>query len=238
MWKTFKRLMITLALVGVLEQVIPNAYAGAILQLYHDPQNPQFSWSWKTISQKLDNIKAAGFTALLISPHQAACGGKQSVGYDPYDFRSFDSAHGTGEELGELVKKVHRYGLQIYADMVMNHMCSNNFNYPRFGSNDFHHSGSINNWGDQWQVENGSLFGLEDLAQESSYVRGELWKYLVKTNNMGFDGYRWDAAKHVPKWYWKDHIVNNVNAWGSSILARYMTAIRPTFSNTLIPVWR
>jgi alpha-amylase len=58
------------------------------------------------------------------------------------------------------------------------------------------------------------LFGLEDLAQESAYVRGELFSYLVKTNNMGFDGYRWDAAKHVPRWFWKDHIVNNVNAWG------------------------
>ena len=64
------------------------------------------------------------------------------------------------------------------------------------------------------EVENGSLFGLEDLAQESPYVRQELFAYLVKTNNMGFDGYRWDAAKHVPKWFWKDHILNNVNAWG------------------------
>jgi alpha-amylase len=31
---------------------------------------------------------------------------------------------------------------------------------------------------------------------------------------MRFDGYRWDAARHVPRWYWKDHILNNVNAWG------------------------
>src|SRR6266516_4769840 len=30
----------------------------------------------------------------------------------------------------------------------------------------------------------------------------------------GCDGYRWDAAMHVPLWLWKDHIVNNVTAWG------------------------
>jgi alpha-amylase len=57
------------------------------------------------------------------------------------------------------------------------------------------------------------MHGFDDLRQESNYVRGELWNFLVKTNNMGFDGYRWDAARHVPKWYWRDHIVSNVNAW-------------------------
>jgi alpha-amylase len=55
---------------------------------------------------------------------------------------------------------------------------------------------------------------MEDLNQDNDYVRGELWNFLVKTNNMGFDGYRWDAAKHVPRWFWKEHIVNNVNSWG------------------------
>ena len=67
---------------------------------------------------------------------------------------------------------------------------------------------------DPWQRENGALIGLDDLAQESRYVRGELWNFLVKTNNLGFDGYRWDAVKHVPHWYWRDHVVNNVKGWG------------------------
>jgi alpha-amylase len=188
--------------------------AGTLIALQHQPGDPSREWTWSKIMQNLERIKAAGYTAILISPHQAACGGNQSLGYDPYDFRVFNSAHGTAEELAALIQKTHAAGLQIYADMVLNHMCSNNFNYPRFHSEHFHHVGGINNWHDQWQLENGSLFGLEDLSQESSYVRGELWEFLVKTNNMGFDGYRWDAAKHVPLWYWKDHIVNNVNAWG------------------------
>src|SRR5262249_27160369 len=50
--------------------------------------------------------------------------------------------------------------------------------------------------------------------QESPYVRGELWNFVVKSNNLGFDGYRWDAAKHVPRWYWSGHITPNVRAWG------------------------
>jgi alpha-amylase len=186
---------------------------GTLIALQHEPGDPDRQWTWAKIMQNLDRIKAAGYTAILISPHQSACGGR--LGYDPYDFRVFNSGHGTADELALLVQKTHAAGLQIYADMVLNHMCPNrNFTYPRFQTEHFHRFGGINNWDDQWQLENGSLFGLEDLSQESPYVRGELWEFLVKTNNMGFDGYRWDAAKHVPRWFWKDHVVNNVNAWG------------------------
>jgi alpha-amylase len=100
--------------------------------------------------------------------------------------------------------------------MVLNHMCTGHkYSYPPyFGPNDFHHNGAITNYDDEKQVENGDFAGHEDLAQESPYVRGKLFDYLVKTNNMGFDGYRWDAARHIPRWFWKDHIVNNANAWG------------------------
>ena len=190
------------------------AQAGTIIQLYHRPGDNHWDWTWKQVQKQLKDIKAAGYTAILLSPHQQACGGEFSVGYDPYDFTNFTSSHGSEAELASVVKKAHQQGLQVYADMIMNHMCSNNYKYPRFSKNDFHHYGGISNWDDSWQLENGSLFGLEDLAQEVPYVRGELFKYLVKTNNMGFDGYRWDAAKHVPRWFWKDHIVNNVNKWG------------------------
>ena len=198
----------------VMGRPISHVDAGGLLQLYHDPRNPHFDWNWNKVIANLPKIKASGYTAILISPHQKACGGQWSVGYDPYDFREFNSSHGSHNDLKTLVEKTHQQGLQIYADMVMNHMCINNFQYPRFSKDDFHHDGGISNWNDPAQLENGSVFGLEDLRQESPYVRGELWNYLVKTNDMGFDGYRWDAAKHVPKWFWNNHIVPNVNAWG------------------------
>lgn len=166
------------------------------------------------IIDHLPMIRAAGYTAILLSPHQSACGGVQSLGYDPYDFRSFQSAHGTEADLAELIRKAHRLRIQVYADVVLNHMCGNNFTYPRFSRRDFHTFGAIRDPKDQWQVENGALAGLEDLDQDSPYVRGELWNFIVKTNNMGFDGFRWDAAKHVPRWYWSDHVLAKVRRWG------------------------
>ncbi|MEJ8849506.1 alpha-amylase domain-containing protein [Variovorax rhizosphaerae] len=190
------------------------AQAGTLVVLQHQPGDITRPWTWAKIIEQLPAVSAAGYTAILLSPHQHACGGQFSLGYDPEDFRSFDSAHGTQAQLAALIRKAHARRIQVYADMVMNHMCTNNFRYPRFGPGDFHHAGKITDWNDAWQLENGALIGLDDLAQESPYVRGELWNYLVKTNNMGFDGYRWDAAKHVPRWYWRDHVLNNVKRWG------------------------
>jgi alpha-amylase len=202
------------------------ARAGTIVVLQHQPGDPTRPWTWRLIIDQLPMVRAAGYTAILLSPHQQACGGGLSLGYDPFDFRSFQSAHGSQKELAELIGKAHALGLQVYADMVLNHMCTNNFKYPRFNKPDFHAFGAIRNWNDQWQVENGDLFGLEDLKQESPYVRGELFNFLVKTNSMGFDGYRWDAAKHVPRWYWSDHIVNNTRRWGKSSFGEVVSADR------------
>jgi len=207
-----RRTVALLASVALL--VAGPARAGTLLILQHQPGDPTRPWTWRLIIDHLPMIRAAGYTAILLSPHEKACGGNLSLGYDPYDFRSFDSAHGTEQELAELIRKAHALGIQVYADMVLNHMCTNNFKYPHFSKRDFHTFGKIQDWNNQWQVENGALTGLEDLKQESPYVRGELWNFLVKTNNMGFDGYRWDAAKHVPHWYWSDHILPNIKRWG------------------------
>jgi alpha-amylase len=215
-WPRFTRIQAgaMIAVVLMSGHLPTSVQAGAMIQLYHRPNDSNWDWTWKNAQKRLGKIKAAGFTAILLSPHQSSCGGELSVGYDPYDFRNFNSAHGSEAELASLIKKTHQHGMQIYADLVLNHMCGNNFKYPRFSAQDFHRVGGIQNWSDQWQLENGSMFGLEDLAQEVPYVRGELWNFLIKTNNMGFDGYRLDAVKHVPKWYWRDHVMNNLNTWG------------------------
>jgi alpha-amylase len=172
-------------------------------------------WRWQDIMNHTGRVRDAGFTAVLVSPHTSTCGGPGSEGYDPRDFTDLNSGFGSESDLYWLVKTVHWFGLQIYADMVMNHMCAtSDYAYPRFSWSDFHHGGAIDNWNDPWTLENKDLWGLNDLAQESPYVRSELFAFLVRTNDLGFDGYRWDAAKHVPIWFWRDHILGNVSRWG------------------------
>ncbi len=212
-----------LAFVAFLLVVVNPAHSGAIVVLQHQPGDASRPWTWRMIIDHMPMIRDAGYTAILLSPHEQACGSDKSLGYDPYDFRSFKSAHGTEKELTELIRKAHALQIQVYADMVMNHMCTNNFTYPHFSKRDFHTFGKIEDWNNQWQVENGSLSGLEDLKQESPHVRGELWAFLVKTNNMGIDGYRWDAAKHIPRWYWKEHVLPNVKKWGKYSFGEVMS---------------
>ena len=81
--------------------------------LPHQPGDASRSWTWRVIIEHLPMIRAAGYTAILLSPHESACGGKQSLGYDPYDFRSFGSAHGTEMELAELIRKAHALRIQV-----------------------------------------------------------------------------------------------------------------------------
>jgi len=132
-----------LALVALLLALVAPAQAGTIVILQHQPGDPSRPWTWRMIIEHLPMIRAAGYTAILLSPHQSACGGNQSLGYDPFDFRSFNSAHGTQKDLAELIRKAHGLRIQVYADMVLNHMCTNNFKYPRFSKQDFHNVGRI-----------------------------------------------------------------------------------------------
>jgi alpha-amylase len=171
-------------------------------------------WRYQDITNNMQKIRDAGYTAILLSPHTSTCGGQWSDGYDPYDYTSFNSRFGNESELYWLINTAHYFGVQVYADMVMNQMCAAQYSYPRFGWNDFHHFGSIADWDNRWELENRDLYGLNDLAQESPYVQSELFNFVVKTNNMGFDGYRWDAAKHIPLWFWRDNICPQVNHWG------------------------
>ena len=186
---------------------VNEAPNGALLQLYR--------WRWKDIQDRLDEIQKAGYSTIQLSPHTATCSGGNGNGYDPSDFTSFDSGFGTEKELSALIAAAHQRGIGVFADMVLNHMCGADFKYKFFGWQDFHHNGKIQNNDDPWWVENGDLLGLNDLCQECEYVRGQLHNYLVKSHALGFDGFRWDAAKHVPGWYWKQNVLPWIASWGN-----------------------
>src|SRR5687767_8234742 len=82
-------------------------------------------------------VADAGYTAIQLSPPTRGVGGEYSMGYDPGDFTSFDSRFGTEDRLYWLIKTAHHYDIQVYGDLVMNHMGTANYQYPRFGWNDF-----------------------------------------------------------------------------------------------------
>ncbi len=170
---------------------------------------------WTRMEALMPAAANLGLDAIWIPPPTKACTGAWSVGYDPYDrwdlgdkFQqgTTETLWGSRAELESLVEAAHNVGIEVYADAVLNHNGAGmNYTYPDFSYTDFHHYGGIQDWNDQWWLENGDLFGLEDLRQEKGYVRDHLleWIEWIQTE-VGIDGFRYDAVKHVPYWFWED----------------------------------
>ncbi len=184
----------------------------ACLQFYHT--------DWTEVQNHVSDIASAGFDSIQLPPahHARLTRADQDndhhppLGYQPINFKSFDSVFGTEAEFSNLVDAAHDAGLDVIADAVMNHMADGmGYDFPHFSSSDFHHNGTLgeDEYGDDWKVENKDLLGLPDLKQESSYVRGQLQDYVDKYASLGVDGVRWDAAKHIPEWFFRDY----ANPW-------------------------
>jgi alpha-amylase len=199
---------------------------GVILQgFYWDCprlENQEGNW-WNVITAKLPLIKAAGFTALWLPPAgKAANMGGMSMGYDPYDYfdlgdidqrSSVKTWWGSKDELVSLIATAHENGIQVYADMVLNHTSgadeqeynplTKTMRWTKYtpGSGRFQR-----NWlcyhpsiFERWDC---NVFGeMPDLCHRNPYVYHELLEYarwLIE--DIGFDGFRYDFSKGYGAW--------------------------------------
>jgi len=160
------------------------------------------------VIDKLDYIKDLGMKTVWITPTMA----NQDLfidsagyhGYWPVDFFKMDKHLGDMDKFKELVAKAHEKGMKIVLDIPLNHIA---WEHP--WKNDpskqswLHHNGDVQDWKDQWQVENCSMYGLPDLAQENPEVSKaliDMAKWWI--DQTGIDGFRLDAVKHVPLSFW------------------------------------
>ncbi|SEV86554.1 alpha-amylase domain-containing protein [Natrinema salifodinae] len=190
-----------------------------------------FHETWPTITNDLSRVADRGYDGIWIQAPQESeltwddRDGRNDppLGYQPVDFRSFDSEFGTEDDLRGLIDTAHDHGLEVYVDCVMNHMAADRgYDFPQFGEEHFHtHVGSIDDWDDEHQVEHGNLLGLKDLAQlethghddTAPYVREQLSDYMEKIASFGADGYRYDAVKHVEAEFWERY----ANPWADEL---------------------
>ncbi len=84
---------------------------------------------YKDLIKKLPDLKRVGVSAIWLPPVCKATG-TNDVGYgiyDLYDLGEFDqkgtirTKYGTKEELHQLIDAIHQEGMQVYADVVINH---------------------------------------------------------------------------------------------------------------------
>ncbi len=182
-----------------------------------------FQWPWASVANECTTVLGPrGFGAVQVSPPQehVALPGRAHPwwqDYQPVSYR-IESRRGDRATFASMVQACNAAGVQIYVDIVVNHMAGggstgpgsagstySHYAYPSvpYGSNDFHYCGrngnnDIANYTDRWEVQNCELVDLSDLKTESPYVRGKLTDYLNDLVALGVDGFRVDAAKHLP----------------------------------------
>lgn len=176
---------------------------------------------WTEIKNRIPVLQRVGFTALWLPPVNKAASWK-SMGYDPYDYYDlgeFDQKggkptwFGSRSELQDLVQTAHANGMQVYADLVINHNSGGDYQeqnpidskirwtkfQPRsgqFGRDwSYFHPSRYEQWDD-------ATFGdLPDLCHRNPCVYMELIEYakwLLET--IEFDGFRYDMVKGYGGW--------------------------------------
>lgn len=85
---------------------------------------------WKKLAKDAAKLKTMGVTGVWLPPAYKGAAGKDDVGYgvyDMYDLGEFDqkgtvaTKYGTKEEYLDAIKALHEKGIQVYADVVLNH---------------------------------------------------------------------------------------------------------------------
>lgn len=187
-----------------------------------DTSVQMFEWAWNDIATECSQwLGPQGYGAVQISPPGASKNANGWWGvYQPVNYVGLTSRMGNASQLQAMVNTCHAAGVRVYADIVVNQMAdgsgtatdgsswnANTLSYPYFSGNDFHANCAIqdsdyNSPAGRNNVMNCRLGGLPDLATESSYVQGQIVNYLRTLLNMGVDGFRIDAAKHMPASAW------------------------------------
>jgi len=254
-------------------EIIMQESRGVLLQYFHW-YSEGGGVLWNKLTQQAAALKKTGFTAIWLPPAYKGAGGGYDTGYgvyDVYDLGEFDqkgsiaTKYGTRAEYLAAIEEAHSHGMQVYADIVLNHRMGadekeqvlatpyskenrsepngpqeqvtvyTRFTFPGRGStySDFqwmwHHFDAVDHV-EEHPDDNQNIYVLEgkmfdtyvsaefgnydylmgcDLDFGAEEVREELtrWgKWYLDTT--GVDGFRIDAVKHIPSWFFPEWLAS------------------------------
>ena len=146
---------------------------------------------WNKLTNNAKNLHDAGITALWLPPAYKGANGVHGVGYtayDLYDLGEFDqkgsvpTKYGTKAEYIKAIKACKKAGMEVYADIVLNH---------KIGADDKEMVSAIECRGDNREV---TTSGEENIEVWTIFnFPGRKGKYSKFTwNHTHFDGTDWD----------------------------------------------
>ncbi len=208
---------------------------GVMMQAFYWDVEPRFEW-WDNVADKVDDWADAGVNRIWLPPATKGQSGGYSMGYDVSDYFDFgqynqhgttETRFGSREELDALISAAHNNGIEVIADIVINHNSGggeewnpyrNKYTYTLFDETHGNASGKFNRNYENFYPNStspydpGSLFFAEqNLDHNQEYVQDWLWKadYSVAKyykNEVGFDGWRFDYVLGFEPWVVKEWI--------------------------------
>ncbi|WP_410513477.1 alpha-glucosidase [Paenibacillus sp. BR2-3] len=176
----------------------------------------------KGIITKLDYLKELGIDVIWLSPMYKSP--NDDNGYDISDYHDVMDEFGTIDDFDELLEEVHRRGMKLILDLVVNHTSDEHpwfiesrsrIDNPKrdyYIWSDGKNGAEPNNWesifgGSIWELDERSgqyymhIFSKKqpDLNWENPVVRSEIYNMINWWLDKGIDGYRIDAISHVKK---------------------------------------
>ncbi|MCO4293517.1 alpha-amylase [Solitalea sp. MAHUQ-68] len=186
---------------------------------------------WNVVKGKVAAWNTAGFSSIWLPPASKAQNGAFSMGYDPFDYYDFgqynqmgstETRFGSNTELTSLITTAHNNGLEVYADMVINHNSG--------GASEFNPFTNSNTWtkftplsgkfsrsyydfhpNDAHAKDEGAFGDFPDLCHSKQWVKD--WLYLrtdavgkYYKNTMKYDGWRFDYVKGFGAWVVRDYV--------------------------------
>ncbi len=204
----------------------PDAYVDALPENAADGLTLHaFNWTYREVTDNLEAIRNAGFKNVLLMPVQQPKSGGSAwwAFYQPLGFSIGDASPlGTKEELAELCAEAEKYDICILADIVVNHLATTddegkeadgtpmvcpaveeyepvvyrnrNEDVDGIGLT-FHHDRGAKGSGAETQYY--AYGNLPDLNTANPYVQQRILSLLEECIDVGIDGFRFDAAKHI-----------------------------------------
>ena len=187
--------------------------------------DPAWRGDFKGLIDKLDYIKALGFTAIWITPVVKNRSSYDYHGYHAYDFTAVDNRYeSNGVTYQDLIDACHAKGMKVIQDVVFNHSCNwgeknlcpieidvwspngrSDMPMPAGTKMDpdkiYHHDGyagggDFDNYNVQIMTLHSDCF---DLNTENPKVYNYLIDCYKKFIDMGVDAFRVDTVKHLSR---------------------------------------
>ncbi|MFD0268398.1 carbohydrate-binding module family 20 domain-containing protein [Streptomyces sp. NPDC127106] len=171
-----------------------------------------FEWRFESVARACtESLGPAGYGYVQVSPPQEHIQGPQWwTSYQPVSYK-IAGRLGDRAAFKAMIDTCHAAGVKVVADSVINHMAAGDgvgtggsaytkYHYPGVysGADLDDCRAEITNYQDRGNVQNCELVQLADLDTGEDYVRGRIAAYLNDLLSLGVDGFRIDAAKHMP----------------------------------------